>query len=185
MPKKLQERQHFSEILEYLKKAFPSPVSNPVMDGYFVHTLFRFLDRVDDLKSAAPVLGRGLPGSYRQVLEEGFPEEMRSVEEVTAELVDFCRGMPVWGHPNSQVNVIPPATISSITAVMAAALLNPNIIWDEYAARFAEAEIQAVAMPTWWATTPGGQGGCSPSAARAPFSTASNWGSKNICKGGA
>ncbi|MFZ2088808.1 MAG: pyridoxal-dependent decarboxylase, partial [Desulfobaccales bacterium] len=33
-----------------------------------------------------------------------------------------------------------------ITAMMAAAIYNPNIIWDEYSARFAEAEIQAVAM---------------------------------------
>ncbi len=146
MPGNFQERLHFTEILEQLKNSFPSPISNPVMDGYFVHTLSRFLDRVDDLKSAAPVLGRGRPGRYQQDLEEGFPEEMQSVEEVAAELVDFCRGMPVWGHPNSQVNVIPSATIPSITAVMAAALLNPNIIWDEYAARFAEAEIQAVAM---------------------------------------
>ncbi|MFP3868979.1 MAG: hypothetical protein ACLFUU_12635 [Desulfobacteraceae bacterium] len=60
--------------------------------------------------------------------------------------MDFCRGLFLWGHPNSQVNVIPPASIPSITAMMAAALYNPNIIWDEYSARFAEAEIQAVAM---------------------------------------
>jgi L-2,4-diaminobutyrate decarboxylase len=146
MPGNFQERVHYSEILEHLKNSFPSPISNPIMDGYFVHTLSRFLDRVDDLKSASPVLGRGRPGQYQQVLEKGFPEEMHSVEKVTGELVDYCRGMPVWGHPNSQVNVIPSASIPSITALMAAALLNPNIIWDEYSARFAEAEIQAVAM---------------------------------------
>lgn len=146
MPKNLPERLHYTEILEYLKNSFPSPVSNHVMDGYFVHTLSRFLDRVDDLKSAAPILGRGQPGHYQQILGQGFPEEMQSVEAVAGELVDYCRGMPVWGHPNSQVNVIPPPSIPSITALMAAALLNPNLIWDEYAARFAEVEIQAVAM---------------------------------------
>jgi len=142
----LQERLHYTEILEHLKNGFPHPISNPVLDGYFVHTLSRFLDRVDDLKSAAPLLGRGQQGRYQQIQEIGFPEEMHSVEEVTRDIVDYCRGMPVWGHPNSQVNVIPSATIPSITAIVAAALLNPNIIWDEYAARFAEAEIQAVAM---------------------------------------
>jgi len=146
MPVDLPERLHYTEILEYLKTSFPSPVSNPVMDGYFVHTLSRFLDRVDDLKSAAPILGLGLRGHYQQVQGVGFPEEISSVEEVTGELVDFCRGLFLWGHPNSQVNVIPPASIPSITAMMAAALYNPNIIWDEYSARFAEAEIQAVAM---------------------------------------
>ncbi|MGQ9689245.1 MAG: pyridoxal phosphate-dependent decarboxylase family protein [Desulfobaccales bacterium] len=140
------ERRHYTEILEHLKQAFPHPISNPIMDGYFVHTLSRFLDRVDDLKSAAPILGRGQPGPYEQILQTGFPEEMQSVEEVSAEIVEYCRGLPVWGHPHSQVNVIPPPSIPSITAMMAAALLNPNLIWDEYAARFAEAEIQAVAM---------------------------------------
>jgi hypothetical protein len=34
-------------LLQQLKTCFPGPVSNPVMDGYFVHTLARFLDRVD------------------------------------------------------------------------------------------------------------------------------------------
>lgn len=140
------ERVHFSEILDHLKTFFPHPVSNPVMDGYFVHTLSRFLDRVDDLKSAAPVLGQGLRRDYRQPQGSGFPEELSSVEAVTNLLVDYCQGMPVWSHPNSQVNVIPSASIPSITAVLAAALYNPNLIWDEYAARFAEAEIRAVAM---------------------------------------
>ena len=54
--------------------------------------------------------------------------------------------MTIWAHPNAQVNVIPPTSIPSILAFMVAAMYNPNIIWDEYAARFAEAEIQAVAM---------------------------------------
>jgi L-2,4-diaminobutyrate decarboxylase len=142
----LPERLHYTEILEHLKTSFPYPVSNPIMDGYFVHTLSRFLDRVDDLKSSAPILGVGFRGHYQQAQGMGFPEEISSVEEVTGELVDFCLGLPLWGHPNSQVNVIPQATIPSITAMMAAALYNPNIIWDEYSARFAEAEIQAVAM---------------------------------------
>jgi len=42
--------------------------------------------------------------------------------------------------------VVPPTTIPSITAFIAAAMYNPNMIWDEYSARFAEAEIAAVAM---------------------------------------
>ena len=50
MSGKLPERLHYTEILEHLKAGFPCPTSNPIMDGYFVHTLSRFLDRVDDLK---------------------------------------------------------------------------------------------------------------------------------------
>ncbi len=50
-------RQNYKEILENLKTYFPSPVSNPIMDGYFVHTISHFLDHVDKLKCVAPVLG--------------------------------------------------------------------------------------------------------------------------------
>jgi len=61
-------------------------------------------------------------------------------------LADYCQGMTIWSHPNAQLNVIPPPTIPSITAFIAAAIYNPNIITDEYAGRFSEAEIQSIAM---------------------------------------
>jgi len=141
-----QERENYLDLLERLKTYFPAPVSNQIMDGYFIHTVSHFLDRVDDLKSAAPILGRGREQHYHAIMEEAFPEEMTSVEEVTKLLVSYCQGMPIWGHPNAQVNVIPPSTIPSITAVIAAAIYNPNIIWDAYSGHFAEAEIKAVAM---------------------------------------
>jgi L-2,4-diaminobutyrate decarboxylase len=140
------ERQHYAQFLEHLKSFFPVPVSDPVLDGYFVHTISRFLDQVDDLKSRVPILGLGHRAHYHESQAKGFPEQAGSVEEVTQLLVDYCQGMPIWAHPNAQVNVIPPTTIPSITALIAAAIYNPNIIWDHYGARFAEAEIQAVAM---------------------------------------
>jgi hypothetical protein len=39
--------QHYSTLLDTLKTYFPSPVSNPILDGYFVHTVSGFLDRID------------------------------------------------------------------------------------------------------------------------------------------
>jgi L-2,4-diaminobutyrate decarboxylase len=137
---------HYSVLLETLKTYFPTPVSNPIMDGYFVHTVSGFLDRVDALKSAAPVLGQQREADYAAHCDRVMPDDMASVETITTLLADYCRGMTVWAHPNAQANVIPPPTIPSITAFIAAALYNPNIIWDEYSARFAEAEIEAVAM---------------------------------------
>ena len=158
------------EILENLKTCFPSPVSHPVMDGYFVHTISHFLDHVDSLKCVAPVLGAGqekclectlhcvdkerIP-MHARVKQEGqtggaqgqvFQEEMRPLEEVTELLAEYCRGMTIWSHPNAQVNVVPPPTLPSITAFVAAALYNPNLIWDEYSSMFARAEIESVAM---------------------------------------
>jgi L-2,4-diaminobutyrate decarboxylase len=136
----------YLEKLERLKAVFPAPVSNAVLDGYFVHTVSRFLDLVDDLKSSAPLLGQIRPEHYESGPAAAFPEAMGSVAEVTRTLADCCHGMTVWAHPNAQVNVIPPPTISGILAFIVAAMYNPNIIWDEYSARFAEAEIQSVAM---------------------------------------
>ena len=146
MREECEVRQHYGEILEHLKTYFPVPVSNPIMDGYFVHTISNFLDHVDNLKSAAPLLGVGQKSHYELSFDERFPEGMSSVEKVTELLVDYCQGMTIWAHPNAQVNVVPPPTIPSITAAIVGAIYNPNIISDEYSARFAEAEIQVVAM---------------------------------------
>ena len=44
MGEESQRRQHYGEILEQLKTYFPVPISNPIMDGYFVHTISNFLD---------------------------------------------------------------------------------------------------------------------------------------------
>jgi len=145
-PRTPAEEPLYLRLLRQLKTCFPGPVSEPVLDGYFVHTISRFLDRVDDLKSAAPILGRIRQAQYQDDLGLKFPEEMATVEQVIRLLAEYCQGMPIWGHPNSQVNVIPPTTIPSITAFVAAAIYNPNIIWDEYSARFAEAEIQTVSL---------------------------------------
>ena len=146
MPPESPPPETYLSRLEDLKTVFPVPVSNPVLDGYFVHTVSRFLDLVDDLKSSAPLLGQIRPEHYETGPAADFPESMSSVAEVTRNLADYCRGLTVWSHPNAQVNVIPPTSIPSILAFMVAAMYNPNIIWDEYSARFAEAEIQSVAM---------------------------------------
>lgn len=136
----------YRKKLEELKTVFPVPVSNPILDGYFVHTVSRFLDLVDDLKSSAPLLGKIRPEHYENGLPARFPEGMSTVADLTRNLADYCRGMTTWAHPNAQVNVIPPTSIPSILAFVAAAMYNPNIIWDEYSARFAEAEVEAIAM---------------------------------------
>jgi len=141
------QRRHYSEILEHLKTFFPSPVSDPVMDGYFVHSISRFLDQVDSLKSAKPLLGNGVQNDHFQTSQRTlFPEDISTIEEMTRLLSDYCQGMTIWSHPNAQVNVTPLPTISSITAFIAAAIYNPNIVSDEYSARFTEAEIQSIAM---------------------------------------
>lgn len=137
---------HYAARLEELKTRFPVPVSSPILDGYFVHTISRFLDLVDDLKSSVPLLGRVRQEHYEDAGHAAFPESTGSLPEITRVLADYCQGMIIWAHPNAQVNVIPPTTMASIMAFIVAAIYNPNIIWDEYSGRFAEAEIRAVDM---------------------------------------
>jgi L-2,4-diaminobutyrate decarboxylase len=140
-------RNHYTDVLEHLKTYFPSPISDPIMDGYFVHSISRFLDQVDNLKSVMPILATDSHDQhYENSLHATFPEYTSSIEEITGVLATYCQGMTIWSHPNAQANVIPPPTISSITAFIAGAMYNPNIITDDYSARFAEAEIRAVAM---------------------------------------
>jgi glutamate/tyrosine decarboxylase-like PLP-dependent enzyme len=75
-----------------------------------------------------------------------FPENTGSVENITELLVNYCKDMIIWAHPNSQSNVVPPSSIPSILAFIATSIYNPNIIEDEFSARFAEAEIESIAM---------------------------------------
>src|SRR5437588_4725699 len=47
----------YQQQLAALRQAFPTPVSDPVHDGYVVFSLLRALDRVHALKTQAPILG--------------------------------------------------------------------------------------------------------------------------------
>ena len=65
----------YQELLTSLRQAFPAPVSDPVHDGYVVFSLVKALDRVDSLKSQAPILGtprepRRFKRALRWLLEE-------------------------------------------------------------------------------------------------------------------
>ena len=71
---------------------------------------------------------------------------MSSVEDVTTELVNYLRGMTIFGHPRTQQNVVPPPTIPSLIGVLLAALYNPNLAWDEFSRLVALAEVEAIAM---------------------------------------
>ena len=48
----------YQQIVHDLRQAFPQPVSDRVHDAYFVFSFLRALDRVDSMKSRAPLLGR-------------------------------------------------------------------------------------------------------------------------------
>lgn len=51
----------YRDKLDKIRLAFPQPVSDRVHDSYFVHSIMRALDLVDNLKSEVPVLGPRQP----------------------------------------------------------------------------------------------------------------------------
>lgn len=136
----------YREKLDKIRVAFPQPVSDRVHDSYFVHSIMRALDMVDGLKSEVPVLGPREPLDYGAARLVRLSDSSSTVEEVTASLVDYFKGLTIWGHPRTQINVVPPPSISSLIATMLTGLYNPNLAWDEYSHKVALAEVEAVAM---------------------------------------
>jgi L-2,4-diaminobutyrate decarboxylase len=136
----------YQQLLETLRKAFPQPVSDPVHDGYVVFSILRALDQVDALKSQAPILGTPTEPNYRRARGEHVAEQGQTLEAVIPQLVSYLQGMFIWGHPRSQINVVPNPSIASIIGVLLPLTYNPNLCSDESGRRFSEAEVQATAM---------------------------------------
>jgi glutamate/tyrosine decarboxylase-like PLP-dependent enzyme len=134
------------QLLETLRRAFPQPVSDPVHDAYFVYSIARALDQVDNLKSQAPILGASATPDYAAARQARLADEGRTSESVIPELVSYLNGMFIWGHPRSQVNVVPQPSMASIIGVLLPSTYNPNLCSDESAQRVSEAEVRAVAM---------------------------------------
>jgi L-2,4-diaminobutyrate decarboxylase len=137
---------HYLELLESLRKVFPQPVSDPVHDGYVVFSILRALDQVDALKSQAPILGTPTEPDYGRARGARVGDRGRTLEAVIPELVSYLQGMFIWGHPRSQLNVIPNPSLASIISVLLPLIYNPNLCSDESARLFAEAEVAVSSM---------------------------------------
>jgi len=134
------------QVLESLRRAFPQPVSDPVHDAYYVYSIARALDQVDALKSQAPILGSPAALDYAAARQARIADEVRPMESVIPELVSYLHGMFIWGHPRSQVNIVPQPSIASIIGVLLPATYNPNLCSEESAQRFSEAEVRVASM---------------------------------------
>ena len=72
----------YQELLARLREAFPAPVSDRMHDAYFVFSILRALDQLDDLKSEVPLLGRPRTLDYAAAERAELAEEGRSAEDV-------------------------------------------------------------------------------------------------------
>ena len=136
----------YSDILKDIRLAFPQPIADPIHNSYFVHSIMRALDQVDELKTHLPMLGNIVPADFEAARQTVLPDAMSSVEDVTADLVSYLRGMTIFGHPRTQQNVVAPPTIPSLIGVLLASLYNPNLGWDEYSRLVALAEVEVIGM---------------------------------------
>ncbi len=136
----------YHEILDKLRGAFPTPVSDQMHDAYFVFSIMRALDQVDAMKSEVPLLGQIQDLDYTSAEQAELANDARSVEEVTRLLVDKLEGMPIWGHPHTQINVVAPPSIPSIIGSLLPAIYNPNLVSDDTSYGLALAEASVVAM---------------------------------------
>lgn len=132
--------------LQQLRQAFPQPVSDRVHDAYFVYSIMRALDLVDDMKSVTPVLGQAGPLDFTAARQTAMRDAPQSIEEVTRQLVDHLSGCFIWGHPRAQINVIPPPTIPSIIGGLLPSIYNPNLVSEESSRRVGLAEVEVTAM---------------------------------------
>lgn len=136
----------YENIVKSLRQAFPKPVSDRVHDAYFVFSFLRALDRVDGMKSISPMLGQPEELDYESARQSRMAEQPSTLERVSEELVDRLSGMFIWGHPRSQINVVPSPTIPSIIGGLLPSIYNPNLCSDESSRGVAVAEVEATAM---------------------------------------
>ncbi len=136
----------YHELLTQIREAFPAPVSDRLHDAYFVFSILRALDQVDAMKSEVPLLGRPRALDYVSAEQSELAEEGRSVEEVAHLLVGKLEGLPIWGHPRTQINVVPPSSIPSIIGSLLPAIYNPNLVSDDTSFGLALTEAAVAAM---------------------------------------
>ena len=136
----------YRTYLRIFARPFLSPFPTPVHDGYVVFSILRALDQVDALKSQRRFSARRPSRITSERGATGRRTHGHTLETVIPQLVRYLQGMFIWGHPHSQINVVPNPSIASIIGVLLPLTYNPNLCSDESGRRFSEAEVRAMAM---------------------------------------
>lgn len=136
----------YLSVLDHLRGQFPQPVSDRVHDAYFVFSILRALDQVDGMKSEIPLLGQLPVLDYGAAERERIELDPLDVERVSETLVDKLVGMPIWGHPHTQINVVAPPSIPSVIGALLPTIYNPNLVSDDTSYQLAVVEASVAAM---------------------------------------
>ena len=135
-----------AELLEAMRALFPSPVYDDNRDRYFTAQLSQAVGKINALKSKKPILGTYVPPDYAAAAQCVVDESGLSLDEVIDHLLGYCEGLVIPGHPQTQRNIVSPATMSSLIAVLFSSLHDANLCWDEYSQRIALAEVEVASM---------------------------------------
>lgn len=143
-------------LTEKVQPAFLSPCQEQTKEDEFkdivTDTLKNVNDLKDDGKDKKPFLGKGIcyigdENSIAEVKKKAnIPEKSTSMKEVIKEASKYFNGMFNWAHPKAMVNVTPPAAIPSIAGSLMGAMLNPNIVEQEYSGNVAVLEIEVASI---------------------------------------
>ena len=136
----------YASLLRQIRNEFPQPVSDRVHDSYFVFSILRALDQVDALKSKVPRLGRVRELDYNALEQSRIGLEPSDAEDVGRLLVEKLEGMPIWGHPHTQFNVVAPPSIPSIIGSLLPAIYNPNLVSEDTSFGLMAVEAAVTAM---------------------------------------
>lgn len=138
---------NYLEMVEAIREAFPAPMVDRRQDAWLVHCITQAIAGTTNLKNQSPLLNVRTPGSYEHVREARMDQEPQlDLHAITREISSYLEGLTIWGHPLTQENVVPPATIPGIVASMLCTVFNPNLVWDQYSRKVAQAEMEVTAM---------------------------------------
>jgi glutamate/tyrosine decarboxylase-like PLP-dependent enzyme len=138
---------NYVDIVTKLREAFPAPTLDPRQDAWLVQTINQAIVDTTRLKNQSPILTVRKPRDYSEAREARMAVEPNiDVSQITARLTEYLEGLTIWGHPLTQENVVPPPTIPGIVASLLCTVYNPNLVWDQYSRKVAQAEIEMTAM---------------------------------------
>ena len=133
-------------LLKRIRAEFPQPVADRTHDAHFGLSVLRALELANALKSTAPRLGRTAELDFDQAMRERIDPQLGNLESVTPDLVEKLEGLPVWGHPHTQFNVVAPPTIPSIIATLLPSIYNPNLVSDDTSHGLAQVEVAVASL---------------------------------------
>lgn len=138
---------NYVELVTKLREAFPAPTLDQRQDAWLVQTINQAINDTTKLKNQSPILTVRTPRNYAEARQARMAVDANiDLPQITARLTEYLEGLTIWGHPLTQENVVPPPTIPGIVASLLCTVYNPNLVWDQYSKKVAQAEIEMTAM---------------------------------------